>query len=309
MSESLFAHVLVPLDGSQLAESVLPAVALLARQLGTQITLLHILEQRPPTTIHGERHLTDQAEAESYLKTIAERLRAEGAIVETHAHGAREGDVARCIGDHIHDIGATFVALCTHGSRGLRGLLYGRIAQQVLRYSTCPILLVPASIRRVPPLDFSRILAPLDGTAAHELALPAAIALAQAFAATLRLTLVIPTLTTLSDDRSVPAMLLPTTMTAILDLAQQGAVDYLDRIKVRCNDAHIAVAVEVLRGDPATAVLNDAERFNAGLIVMASHGRTGMDALLAGSVVPRLTEQIDRPLLLVRADEADNAGD
>ena len=85
----MFEHVLVPLDGSQLAESVLPAVAWLANRLGASITLLHIIEQGPSATIHGDRHLTQPGEAEAYLTEVAARLRDEDQVaapVECHVH-------------------------------------------------------------------------------------------------------------------------------------------------------------------------------------------------------------------------------
>lgn len=302
--EQQFLNLLVPLDGSRLAEAVLPLAQLLAGRLHADVTLLHVLEQHPPATIHGEHHLADQAEAEGYLEQVAARMRGAGIAVETHVHGAREGDVARSISEHVREVAATMVVLCTHGTSGLRGLLFGSIAQQVLRRGVCPILLVPAAAGGRAPLDLARVLAPLDGTAAHEPALRAAIALTRAFDAELRLVLVIPTLATLAGDRGVPGILLPATTAAILDLAQQGAVEYLDRIVERCRADGLTASAEILRGDAVAQVLDRAEQFDADLIVMASHGRAGLDAILAGSVAPRVAGRVARPLLLVHADEA-----
>ena len=60
----MFKHLLVPLDGSPLAEAALPAAAYLAQKLGASVTLLHVIEQDAPQEIHGERHLTDPDEAQ-----------------------------------------------------------------------------------------------------------------------------------------------------------------------------------------------------------------------------------------------------
>ena len=128
----MFHHLLIPLDGSRLAEAVLPAVERLSVRFQAAVTLLHVLEQQAPTTIHGERHLTDSAEAETYLGVVADRLRAAGIVVTTHVHDAREGDVAHSIVEHAKEINADLVLICTHGSSGLRGVLFGSIAQQVL---------------------------------------------------------------------------------------------------------------------------------------------------------------------------------
>jgi len=301
-----FRTFLVPLDGSQLAEAVLPAVERMAVRFQAAVTLLHVLEHQPPATIHGERHLTDSAEAEIYLRVVAERLRAAGLAVTTYIHDAREGDVARSIVDHTEEINADLVILCTHGSSGLRGVLFGSIAQQVLRQGTRPILLVPpGATERTSIFKLARILVPLDGTPDHEPALAIAGVMARAFAAELQLVLVIPTLGTLSGERAAAGLLLPTTMRAILDLAEQGAVDYLQPIVARWHAAGVAVTAEVARGDPVLTVLDLAARDDADLIVMASHGRAGLDAILAGSVAPRIAGRVRRPLLLVRASEGE----
>lgn len=304
-----FRHLLVPLDGSRLAEAVLPAVMCLAGRFQAAVTLLHILEQRAPAMVHGERHLTDVAEAEGYLGSMAMGLRAAGVAVRTHVHASRETDVARSIVDHTHELAPDLIVLCAHGRGGLRGMLYGSIAQQVLQQSTCPILVLrPTDAGGASPFHPRRILVPLDGTAAHEPALPVAVAIARAFDATLHLVMVIPTLATLSRERAATGMLLPTTTQALLDMAEQGGADYLAHIAAQCRADGLAVLAEIARGDAVPALLACAARVDADLLVLASHGRAGIDALLTGSVAPCLARRAISPLLLVRAS-AQGEGD
>ena len=295
---------LVPLDGSHLAEAVLPTVEHLASRFHAKVTLLHVMEQHAPATIHGERHLTGVAEARAYLEEVAARLRSTDILVETHVHEYREENVARSIAEHAQESQSDLVIMCTHGRSGLRGLLFGSIAQQALRRGTYSILLVlPREDGNAPIFDLRRILVPLDGTAAHEPALPVAMTLARAFDAEMHVVLVIPTLATLSGSQAVSGMLLPTTMRAVLDLAQQGALDYLEQAAIQCRAQGVPVQSEVLRGDTVAVVLSFAEQLNVDLLVMASHGRAGLDALLAGSIAPRITGRVSCPLLLVRAGE------
>ncbi len=295
---------LVPLDGSHLAEAVLPTVEHLASRFHAKVTLLHVMEQHAPATIHGERHLTGVAEARAYLEEVAARLRSTDILVETHVHEDREENVARSIAEHAQESQSDLVIMCTHGRSGLRGLLFGSIAQQALRRGTYSILLVlPREDGNAPIFDLRRILVPLDGTVAHEPALPVAMTLARAFDAEMHLVLVIPTLATLSGSQAVSGMLLPTTMRAVLDLAQQGALDYLEQAAIQCRAQGVPVQSEVLRGDTVAVVLSFAEQLNVDLLVMASHGRAGLDALLAGSIAPRITGRVSCPLLLVRAGE------
>ncbi len=295
---------LVPLDGSRLAESVLPVVQQMASRFHAQVSLLHIVEKHPPTVIHGEPHLTSVAQAQAYLEEIATRLRSSALAVEIHVHRDKEDDVARSIVQHAQEVNADLVIMCTHGHGGLRELLFGSNAQQALQQGTQSILLLfPREDGSVYPFNLQRILVPLDGTAAHEPALPVAITIARTFGAELHLVLVIPTLATLSGEQAVPGLLLPTTMRAVLDLAQQGAADYLEQAVARCRAEGVVAQAEVLRGDIVPVVLGLAERLNVDLIVLASHGRTGLDALLTGSVASRIAGRRIRPLLLVRAEK------
>jgi nucleotide-binding universal stress UspA family protein len=302
---------LVPLDGSHLAESVLPAMELLASHFHAKVTLLHVMEQHAPTTIHGERHLTGFAEAQIYLEEIATRLRSSGIPVETHVHENKENNVARSIVEHAQESRSDLVIMCTHGRGGLREFLFGSIAQQALQRGTQSILLVqPREDGSAPVFDLRRILVPLDGTAVHEPALPAAMTLSRTFGAEMHLLLVIPTLATLTGGQAVAGLLLPATMRAVLDLAQQGALDYLERIVNQCHAQGMPAQAEVRRGDTVPVVLRLAEQLNVDLIVMASHGRAGLEALLAGSVAPRVTGRVSCPLLLIRAGEfADKGND
>src|SRR5215210_5247888 len=96
----LVKHLVVPLDGSPLAEAALPAAIAVAGRLGAHVTLLHVLERDPPATIHGETHLASTGDAEAYLERVASQFLEHGISVERHAHPNPEGDVASSIAEH-----------------------------------------------------------------------------------------------------------------------------------------------------------------------------------------------------------------
>jgi len=100
----MFKNILVPLDGSKLSEASLAPAAYLAKTLGSQITLLHVIERDAPTEIHKERHLTRPDEASAYLKEVAERAFPEKVKVKTHVHTTAVSDVARGIVDHASEL-------------------------------------------------------------------------------------------------------------------------------------------------------------------------------------------------------------
>jgi len=140
----VFRHLLVPLDGSRLAESALPAAAELAQRLGASVTLLHVLEPTAPPTVHGDRHLRSPAEAEGYLVGAVDWLAARQ-VSASVVLNQQQGDVAGTIARIGGAVGADLIVITTHGRSGVRGLLFGRVAQQVLRRGTIPVLLIPPS--------------------------------------------------------------------------------------------------------------------------------------------------------------------
>src|SRR3989442_456464 len=118
MSER-YHRILVPLDGSKLAEAVLPVTAALAQCLGAKLVLLHIIEEHAPQTVHGETHLTSPDQAKNYLEGIAGRY-ADRVAIEQHVHGTEENNVAQSIARHVSELETDMIALCTHGRSGLR---------------------------------------------------------------------------------------------------------------------------------------------------------------------------------------------
>lgn len=298
----MFEHLLIPLDGSRLAESVLPAAQVLARRFESAVTLLHVIEPHPPVDVHGERHLASIPEAEAYLQGISAKA-FKDLKVTMHVHGPDEGDVAAIIAHHGEEFDIDLVALCTHGRGGARELLYGSVAQQVLGRGGVPVLLVrPEGVGQA--FTCARLLVPLDGSPASEAVLPAAEMLAHAFDGQLHLLTVVPTLATVPTDRAPAALLLPGATAASLEIEEEATRAYLDGLAGRLRAAGVEVVVEVGRGDPAFQVVEAADRAGADLIVMATHGRSGMSAVWAGSVATRIVARGRRPMLLVRAPGA-----
>ncbi|MCL4393539.1 MAG: universal stress protein [Chloroflexi bacterium] len=116
----------------------------------------------------------------------------------------------------------------------------------------------------------------------------------------LHLVTVVPTTTTLSVERADAGMFLPATITAVLDLAQRGAVEYLQKTTAALQRDGLTATAEVVRGDTAPAILETAERSGVDLIVLATHGRGNFDAFWSGSVTPKVLSRADVPVLLVR---------
>jgi nucleotide-binding universal stress UspA family protein len=300
----VYQRLIVPLDGSKLAEAALPVVESIALAAHSTVVLLHVLERGAPSTVHGERHLQAEDEAAAYLKGLAERFGAKGIPLEAHAHEVPEGDVARSIVAHVSEQSCDLIVLCTHGSGGVRDLLYGSIAQQVLKRGAIPVLLVRAAAEAMTE-SFApkRVLVPLDGTAGAEAALTPAEDMARLFSASLHIVMVVATPGTVRSQQQALAHVMPAATRVALELERSEAQEYLDAVAEKVRSRGVKATTEVRRGNPTSALADEAAEPGVGLVVVATHGRAGVQAIWAGSVTARLLSRTRAPLLLLRSVE------
>jgi nucleotide-binding universal stress UspA family protein len=292
-------NILVPLDGSKLSETVLPLAALLAQQNQARLILFHVIEQNPPGTVHGERHLTNQLEASAYLDKVSQSLPT-GIIVDRHVHTSAEKNVANSIVQHSKELGVDLIVMCAHGQSGLQKRIFGNIAQEVLTMGDVPVLLLsPEKELMTESCNCQRILVPLDGDPDHEAGLDMAVELSQTCRASLHLVMVIPELYTLPGEQAASAVLLPTATSALLDMDCEEGELYLAGLMGKLLDKQIPVTGEVQRGDPAKQIVRVAEEFQADMIILGTHSKTASDAFWSGSVTPKIATQTHLPLLLV----------
>jgi len=135
-----FQRILVPLDGSDCAENVLPKVEKLATELKASIVLLRVaLTHTFPGVDPTEAELKVVREAETYLQKVEGRLKAKGFKVDSHV---RYGNDAEEILEHADQKDIDMIAMTTHGRSGVKRFLLGSVAEKVLRYSPKPIFLV-----------------------------------------------------------------------------------------------------------------------------------------------------------------------
>jgi nucleotide-binding universal stress UspA family protein len=283
-----------------LAESALPVAVALSKTLESTVTLIHIIEHNAPQEIHGERHLRQQKEAYDYLDQVAQQNFPPDAKVIRHVHTEEVKDVARSIVEHSGELSPDLIVMCTHGESGLRDIMVGSIAQQVISRGKTPILLVqPDEDRFAQTILFRRLLVALDGDPEHEKALPLAKELAKSLEASLHLVMIVYTLATLPSERAATSRLLPAATSVMLDMTEASAQDYLQGKAASLQSEGLIVSWEVRRGDPASNIIDSAEQSNSDLIVLATHGKSGIGAFWAGSVAPKVVTQTRIPLLLV----------
>jgi len=296
----MFKHILLPLDGSQLAEAALPVVADLAEKLKAQVTLLHVIERNAPASVHGQRHLTIEEDACQYLQEIADKHFAPSTEVYRHVHSEEVSRVAQSIVQHSAEFDPDLIVMCAHGQGGLRDFVVGSIAQQIIAAGTIPVLLLqPQTSEENSFLGFQRLLVALDGDTDHESGLKIAVDLAAELNAAIHLIQVVPTLSTLNPRHSATGTLLPATTSALLEIDEDNAVEYLEEKIKQIQKKNIPITAEVERGDPARQVVQSADANDSQLIILGTHGKIGLTAFWAGSVATKIVEQTHRAILLV----------
>jgi nucleotide-binding universal stress UspA family protein len=302
----MYKHILVPLDGSNLAESALPAAVALSQAMGSTVTLIHIIERNAPQEIHGERHLHENQEACDYLNQTAKRFFPPEIKVECHVHTEEVSNIPRSIVDHAGELTPDLIVMCSHGEGGLRDIIAGSIAQQVINRGKVPILLIhPDESSASNPINFKHFLVGLDGVPEHESGLASATGLAETFAASLLLVMVVYTMGTLPGEQAATGRLLPGTTAAILDITEDSAQEYLRNRANSLRASGLKVSIEVRRGDPAQQIVDAANSSGTDLIILGTHGKAGIGAFWAGSVAPKIIGMTHIPILLVPARKVD----
>jgi nucleotide-binding universal stress UspA family protein len=297
-------HILVPLDGSTLAECVLPHVAAIAPVTHARITLLHVLQQTrngggSPAVDPVEWHLQKQ-NAEKYLEGIVTRLNEAGILgVESVM---LEGNPAGSVIEFARNNNVDLIALSTHGHSGLSGWNVSGVVQKILLRSYKSTLLVRAympSATGTIKIRYKRLFVGMDGSPRSEFVLPFAINLAQFYKSQLILETVV------ERPRFINRM--PVSQ-EIVELANQfveknhqAASHYFKQLLAQFSTKDLKIKTHISVGDNAIAVLHDmAEESNPDLMLLAAHGETGERRWPYGSVTTSFIAYGNTSLLIMQ---------
>ncbi len=269
----MFERILVPLDGSPLAERILPCVERIGR--------LHASELLPfrayATEVSGSFGpviVNHGPEATEYVEEVARRLRGRN----LRARGlARHGDAASTILEGAAEEGASLIAMSSHGRTGLARWILGSVAEKVVRAATIPVLMVRSFSETAEPA-FKRILLPFDGSELAKCAVPHVLALARAFGSQVLLLRVLE-----QEEVREPAEL------------------ELRNMVAKFSGDGIECAPLFRTGDPAAEILDAGAAHAADLLAMSTRGRTGSGRWIFGSVTEKVVRAGSLPMLVVPA--------
>jgi nucleotide-binding universal stress UspA family protein len=281
-------HILVPLDGSALAECVLPHVIALAPLTNARVTLLHVLQ---PLQNGGgsaavdpiEWHLQKQ-NSEKYLDQLVGQLNQSGILGVERL--ILEGSPATRVVDFAHNNNVDLIILSTHGQSGLSGWNVSSVVQKILLRSYKSILLVRAylpSSAGMTKIRYKRLFIGLDCSPRSEFVLPYAISLAQFHKSQVILESVIEKPQAinrfpLSEEDS-------NFINKFVERNYEAATRYLKQLVTQFSMKDLKFKAHVSTGDSAITVLHDmAEESNADLVMLAAHGFTGERRWPYGSV-------------------------
>lgn len=301
----MFSQILISLDGSAVAEQVLPFAHAIAQGLKLPMKLISAIETRgffEPEQL-GRRldELVEELvqDRESYLTLMTQKLAGVRAtwVLE-------KGNAAEAIIDTAESAPDTLVAMATHGRSGLARWMLGSVAEKVLRGSKNPLLLVNASEKgEKDELPLHSVIVPLDGSERAETALPAALHIGRAMSVELvlaRAAEVPATAYYRSDDTQGAEAFIPT-YEAVLRAATEEARAYLaGRTAALQGDGFAAVRSVVLNGPPAEEIINLARQTPGSLIAMCTHGRSGLTRWVLGSVAEKVVHHCGAPVLVLR---------
>jgi nucleotide-binding universal stress UspA family protein len=290
---TMVERILLPLDGSPFGERALPYALRLASATGARLILLY-----------GHSRLVSKKEPQFDVRAYAGRLRdghagvsvtgTTGLEIDAVTHDIYGGNVAEAIGEAIVEQRADLVVMSTHGHSGPGRWLYGSVADQVIRQSQVPIVLVSITCDHVwedaAPL---RIVVPLDGSAFAAEVLDPVGKLASPLKAELLLVGAAGPLEYGYAD-GVPFQ------RSGFDAALKETREYLEGIAARLRTEGHTVTVDAETGRAATVIDTIARRRHIDLIAMATHGRSGMARATLGSVTAELLHRSTVPLLLWR---------
>ncbi len=293
--------ILVPLDGSPFAEHVLAHLPALSVGKETEVFLLQVLESnRYQAAIALETFDAGvlqriREEAERYLKTKARELREQG--YRAHAMIA-EGDVAWNICQVAEAQEVDLIAMTTHGRTGLERLLLGSVADRVIRTATQPVYLVRPDREQAHSLQVQRILVPLDGSELAELALIPAQDLARFHRASLVLVQVVEPVEVYAEGYVYGEAYAPLPATEELE---KLAREYLDQVAQQLRSQGFETEQVVLRARAPEGIVQASRDHGVDMVVMTTHGRSGLSRWVFGSVAEKVVRLSPCPLLLVRA--------
>ena len=302
----MFDHILVPLDGSQLAECVLPHVVAIARSFDAKITLIRILQKNQTgvslKTVDLLNWQIQKSKATAYLKETKARFKECDIQVKVIT---LEGLVTEAITEYAKNEGMKLIILSSHGSHGLTQWGISSITQKIIQSAPTSVLIVRAHQQDIPAGELSavplykRILVPLDGSQRAEFVLPIITQITRVHKPQIHLAHVVQTpemarqMPLVKEDIDLSDLVVARNL--------EEARHYLEQVESRLESQGIIVKTHLITSDHTAAALHQiVEQEHIDLVTLSAHGYSGKHQWPYGSVVHNFIQYGKAPLLIVQ---------
>lgn len=305
----MYDKILVPLDGSEVAECVLPYVeAIASNKKPVQVTFLFVTQ--PLDIPLADKKFTARIESEaksgakSYLDKLIKKLKANDSIKGV----IKTGKPAETIIDYCEEHKINLIIMATHGRSGISRWTRGSVADKVLHNAKAPVWLIKANTTKKTFISKGKkikLLAPLDGSNVAEVSLKAITELNEQFGSDK----VEVTLFRVSELFAPPYIYppeMPISIEEYLEYEKKRTLEicqsYLDKIKKILMEQGLNILTAIEEGTPADVIVNYANKHSINLIVMSTHGRTGFSHWAFGSIAEKVLKGAECPVFLVRSN-------
>ncbi|MFC2070417.1 universal stress protein [Chloroflexota bacterium] len=306
----MYKKMLIPLDGSELAEVVFPYGKELAGRLSIDVILFMVGSQGLSTFApmqkayieHTSETIMNQInEVQKSLKPAPEPVKVRGELATGYA--------AEEILHFTEENNVDLILIATHGHSGPKRWKIGSVAGKIMGAAKVPVLLVNAEVPEETAAEkwpVKTILVPLDGSEMAESVLPHVKAIGKQPGSKA----VEVVLLRVCEPPTIPSYYGPELSGVPLDWGKyveqeivrdkERAREYLAELEKRFKDKGVSVRSEVIQGKPDDEIVEYANKNQFSLIVMASHGRSGLSRLVYGSVAVNLLHGVTSPILIIK---------
>ncbi len=294
----MFERILIPLDGSGLAEKALPYGEELGKRLGSEIVLFHVREPG-----HEQQQNMHKIYLDGMAETLARKIREGAPNVKAKVTARIEvGDPHQNICNLVEKNDIGLIIMTASGGSGVKPAILGSVADHICRTMPTPVMLIRP--QDTPPIEgkqqlINRIFLPLDGSDLSKLALPVAEELAAQLKIPITLFQMAQMIIPYADDMS------GTTFVdyASLDKELADLVNaQIIALEKELTAKGLSVTHNVTLGrDAAGDIIELSKKTGADLIIMSTHGRSGLGRWVLGSVAEKVLRHGELPLLMVNA--------
>lgn len=290
----MFSRIQVSLDTSEFAELALPVAIELAQRSGATLDLVGVHDPVAGLDV-AEWESAAATWMEEDLKRVSDRVaRESGRPVEMHVD---HGPIVPTLLARVKASNADLMVTATHGRGLISRAWLGSIADGLIRHAQIPLLLVrPDEDGNPPPTMLQRVMVPLDGSELSLKVLPLAVRVANGFEGRIRLVRIM----TIPQD--IPTPYTPTVVRmdpSVVEESEAAAARWLEGQAAPLRAEGLEVDTEVrTASSPASAICDAAREWGADLIVMATHGRTGIERAFLGSTADKVVRSTRTPVMI-----------